>query len=62
MEFFEANPLPKCCQDCLAPDEGYCDKCDHLGERFILSEEDRKLMEALIKQRINRQREKGNDH
>lgn len=62
MEYFETNPLPKCCQDCLAPDEGYCDECDHLGERFILSEEDRKQMEALIKQRINRRRKKGKDH
>jgi len=52
MEYIEVNPLPECCQKCLEPDEGYCDECDHLGERFVLSEEDQKLLNTLIDQRI----------
>ncbi len=43
MQFIEANPLPKVCQECqdrkecLSRGEGEwcCDECDYLGERFI---------------------------
>lgn len=52
MEYIEANPLPECCQNCTEPDEGCCDECDHLGERFILSEDDQRTLNALIEQRI----------
>lgn len=44
MHFIESNPLPKVCQECedrktcLAKGEGEwcCDKCDYLGERFVM--------------------------
>lgn len=44
MQFIEADPLPKVCQECgerrelLARGEGEwcCDECDHLAERFIM--------------------------
>lgn len=43
MQFIEADPLPKACQECVeikecvARGEGEwcCDECDHLGERFL---------------------------
>ncbi len=38
LEFLEADPLPKACQNCQ--EEGWgCDECDHLGERFYLPKE-----------------------
>ena len=52
MEYIEVNPLPECCRNCMEPDEGYCDECDHLGDRFVLSKEDQKLLDMLIEQRI----------
>ncbi|MBQ3757413.1 MAG: hypothetical protein II873_09895 [Oscillospiraceae bacterium] len=55
MEYIEANPLPQCCKNCTEPDEGCCDECDHLGERFVLSEADRKQLNKLVEQRIKKQ-------
>lgn len=55
MEYIEANPLPQCCKNCTEPDEGFCDECDHLGERFVLSEADRKQLNKLVEQRIKKQ-------
>ena len=41
MEFIEVNPLPKACQLCI---EQYCDECEHMGERWVLTlEDERKL-------------------
>ncbi len=44
MQFIEADPLPKVCQECeerkelLDRGEGEwcCDECDYLAERFIM--------------------------
>lgn len=58
MEYIEANPLPECCLNCTEPDEGYCDECDHLGERFILSQEDQKQLDLLLEQRIKARKAK----
>lgn len=52
MEYIEANPLPKVCQDCTEP---ACDVCDHGLERWLLSQEvERLLMEKLKQQAIKR--------
>lgn len=50
MEYQQARPLPKVCQDCqeikdcVARGEGEwcCEECDHLGERFLPRPEDAK--------------------
>lgn len=59
VEYFEVNPLPECCQNCSEPDEGCCDECDHLGERFILPEEDQRQLDMLVGQRIKARKEIG---
>lgn len=53
MEYYEADPLPECCQNCTEADEGYCDECDHLGERFVLSKEDQIMLQNVLEKRIN---------
>lgn len=37
MEWIEADPLPKACQNCR---EEECYNCDHAGERWYLPKED----------------------
>ena len=41
MEFIEAKPLPEACQRCI---EQYCDECEHMGERWLLSPEDERRL------------------
>lgn len=38
MEWIEANPLPKACQNCR---EEECYNCDHAGKRWYLSQQDK---------------------
>lgn len=47
VEYIETNPLPECCLNCTEPDEGYCDECDHLGERFILPKHEQIKLDSL---------------
>ena len=52
MEFIEADPLPEACRQCV---ERYCDECDHMGERWILSpEEERRLIRKATEKAIMR--------
>lgn len=56
MEFLEANPLPKVCEDCTEED---CYNCDYAGERWYLSRADelkvrRKMLVKAI-ERLQRQ-------
>ena len=44
MEWIEADPLPKVCQECQEED---CWECDHAGERWYLS----KLDELKVKRK-----------
>ena len=56
MEWIEANPLPTVCQICHEED---CYACDHAGERWYLSEQDKLLLrrKSLVKamERLQRQ-------
>ncbi len=53
MEWLEANPLPKVCQDCKEDD---CYNCDYAGERWYLSEVDElKLRRKGLLKAIERQ-------
>ena len=50
MNWLEASPIPKECENCKEAD---CYNCDHLGNRWHLAERDqlllrRKLMEQAI--------------
>ena len=48
MKFIEASPLPEACQRCI---ERYCDECEHMGERWILTSEDERRLAAKAKKR-----------
>ncbi|MGM9641235.1 MAG: hypothetical protein ACI3V3_07695 [Faecousia sp.] len=47
MELMERNPLPAVCLACQEPD---CWECDHAGERWIISEQDRLLLDRKLKE------------
>ncbi len=56
MEWIEAAPLPKECQNCK---EGECYNCDYAGARWYLSPEDEQMIRNKMMQRKeNRHRQR----
>lgn len=47
MEYTERSPLPAVCLACQEPD---CWECDHAGERWILPEQDRRMLSRKLKE------------
>lgn len=48
VKFIEADPLPEACQCCV---EQYCDECEHMGERWLLSPEDIRRLKRKARER-----------
>lgn len=48
LEFVEADPLPIQCLRCL---EQYCDECDYLGLRRLLTEESQQRLSQIKAQK-----------